>query len=175
MICVEILGILRGEIEVNKFNKKKLLVIISWTLVLSWMLFLFIMSSKVREDSDKLSRGITKKTVSVLEKMYPNIEINIDKFNYIIRKNAHFFGYLLLGIFISLLLRVNGVRGFKLFIYSLITCIVYAISDEVHQYFVPGRGPEIRDVIIDSLGSIIGITINFITINLLKRNKNRVY
>lgn len=156
----------------NKFNKKKLFLIISWILVLSWMLFLFTMSSKVREDSDKLSRGITKKTVSLIEEVCPNAEINIDRFNYIIRKNAHFFGYLLLGILVSLVLRVSGVKGLKLFIYSLGICIVYAISDEIHQHFVPGRGPEIRDVIIDSLGSTIGITINFITKNLLKADKN---
>lgn len=36
-------------------------------------------------------------------------------------------------------------------------CILYAISDEVHQLFVPGRGGQVRDVIIDSAGAIAGI------------------
>ena len=35
--------------------------------------------------------------------------------------------------------------------------ILYAISDEIHQYFVPGRSAEIRDVLIDVLGANIGI------------------
>lgn len=141
---------------------KKLAIIISWILVISWMAFLFSMSSKVREESNDLSKGITEKIVQVIEKVYPEFEIDIHKFNHIIRKNAHFFGYLLLGILASLVLRVSGVKGFKLFVFSLLFCVLYAISDEVHQHFVPGRGPQIRDVLIDSAGSTVGIIVNFI-------------
>jgi VanZ family protein len=36
-------------------------------------------------------------------------------------------------------------------------CILYAILDEVHQIFIPGRSGEIRDVFIDSSGSGTGI------------------
>ena len=35
----------------------------------------------------------------------------------------------------------------------------YAISDEVHQLFVPGRAGQVRDVLIDSAGSLLGIII----------------
>ena len=40
---------------------------------------------------------------------------------------------------------------------SLIIGILYATSDEIHQIFTPGRGPQITDVIIDSMGVILGI------------------
>ncbi len=40
---------------------------------------------------------------------------------------------------------------------SLMICILYAISDEVHQSFVPGRGPGVMDVLIDSAGAMVGI------------------
>jgi VanZ family protein len=36
-------------------------------------------------------------------------------------------------------------------------CILYAISDEVHQLFVLGRGAQVVDVLIDSLGAFVGI------------------
>ena len=39
------------------------------------------------------------------------------------------------------------------FLISFGLCFVYAILDEVHQYFVPG----IKDVLIDSAGAFIGI------------------
>lgn len=143
-------------------NKKKLITIVSWVLFIFWMFFIFNMSSYVREDSNELSKGITKAIVSVIEKVYPDADIDISSFNHIIRKNAHFFGYMLLGILVSQVLRVSGIKGWKIYVYSLVFCILYAISDEIHQHFVPGRGPEVRDVMIDTVGSSIGITLSFL-------------
>lgn len=40
---------------------------------------------------------------------------------------------------------------------ALAICISYAISDEVHQLYVPGRSGEVRDVIIDTAGASLGI------------------
>ena len=37
--------------------------------------------------------------------------------------------------------------------------MIYAISDEIHQLFVPGRSGQVRDVLIDSAGSLLGIII----------------
>ena len=45
-------------------------------------------------------------------------------------------------------------------IYSLFIILGYAIGDEVHQYFVPGREMAIRDVIIDF--SILEATLNIL-------------
>ena len=36
--------------------------------------------------------------------------------------------------------------------------MLYAISDEVHQLFVPGRGGQVKDIVIDSAGAIVGIS-----------------
>lgn len=60
-------------------------------------------------------------------------------------------------------LRVSGVIGFKGFLFSLVFCILYAISDEVHQVFVPGRGAQVTDVLIDSFGAFIGIGMYVVT------------
>ena len=47
--------------------------------------------------------------------------------------------------------------------------MIYAITDEIHQIFVIGRSGEIRDIIIDTCGSTVGI----LTINIKKKiNKN---
>ena len=35
--------------------------------------------------------------------------------------------------------------------------MLYSISDEIHQIFVPGRSCELLDVFIDTCGSLIGI------------------
>jgi VanZ family protein len=34
---------------------------------------------------------------------------------------------------------------------------LYAISDEVHQAFTPGRAPSVEDVIFDTLGGTVGV------------------
>lgn len=36
--------------------------------------------------------------------------------------------------------------------------LAYGISDELHQYFVPGRSTEIADVLADSVGGLVATT-----------------
>ena len=59
--------------------------------------------------------------------------------------------------------------GLKSFL-AIIICILYAISDKLHQLFVIGRSCELRDVFIDSLGSVSGIIIY----NLIEKNKKNI-
>jgi VanZ family protein len=39
-------------------------------------------------------------------------------------------------------------------IISILSCAIYAAMDEYHQSFVAGRGPSVRDVVIDTCGAI---------------------
>lgn len=73
-----------------------------------------------------------------------------------IRKNAHFFIYMALGM--SLLLSREKV-GKREILEVVGFVILYAISDEFHQSFIPGRGASFRDVCIDTLGGISGVLI----------------
>jgi VanZ family protein len=45
----------------------------------------------------------------------------------------------------------------KIFAWSLVFTILYAISDEYHQSFVPGRVPAVHDVMLDSLGAWLAL------------------
>jgi VanZ family protein len=47
----------------------------------------------------------------------------------------------------------------KVFIASLLTVILYAISDELHQLFVPGRCASVWDFASDAIGALIGMRI----------------
>ena len=40
--------------------------------------------------------------------------------------------------------------------------MAYSITDEIHQIFVSGRSGEIRDIIVDTCGSTVGILLNII-------------
>ena len=139
-------------------KNKKIRVTIAWGLVLIWMFVIFSMSAQVRGKSNGLSKGISQTIVESVEKVLPNLVIDVDKFNHIIRKSAHFCSYLLLGFLLMRALNLSGLVGTELYMLTFLICVLYAISDETHQYFVPGRGPQVRDVFIDSVGAVFGIT-----------------
>lgn len=56
--------------------------------------------------------------------------------------------------------------------FSLIIGIVYASSDEIHQCFTPGRGPLLTDVIIDTMGILLGILLIMLVLKLYKIMQN---
>lgn len=87
-----------------------------------------------------------------------------------VRKNAHFFIFLVLGILVKHALSKNGISGLKGILLSLLICVLYAVLDEVHQRFVPGRQELASDVLIDSLGAGTGIGFHII-LNKIKRKK----
>lgn len=87
--------------------------------------------------------------------------INIESFHSVIRKNAHFFIYLILGILVDNGLRSRGRMGYKRIGLAIIICTIYAISDEIHQLFIPGRAGQVKDVFIDSMGALAGICLRF--------------
>ena len=134
-------------------NKKT----ISWFMVILWMALIFNFSHQPRENSNKLSTNITETIIEAIENITPNKNINIRSFNHILRKNAHFFIYLVLGILVTNALVHSGINKSKVIILAVIICLSYAISDEIHQLFVPGRGGQVKDVIIDSAGATVGI------------------
>lgn len=50
-------------------------------------------------------------------------------------------------------------------------CTLYAMSDEIHQYFVPARAMLLTDVGIDAFGFLPCIAVTCIIIWLLQRRK----
>ena len=65
---------------------------------------------------------------------------------------------MILGILASGLILYYGNIN-KKYLLAFLICVIYAISDEIHQLFVPGRAGQVRDVLIDSAGSLLGIII----------------
>lgn len=129
----------------------------SWIAVISWMAIIFMFSSQSGKTSNNLSIKVTKTVIHTNKATYSIAnKNNIAKANYIVRKNAHFFLYLVLCVFVSNALRKSGTEGIKLAIFSISICFFYAISDEYHQLFVQGRESRLKDVIIDTLGALVG-------------------
>ncbi len=152
----------------KKMNSKKML---SWIAVIIWMVFIFSLSSQVAEQSNQLSTGITEVIIDAVEKVAPNANFDIIKLNNIIRNNAHFFTYLILGLLVINAARISGIKDFKSLILAILICILYAVSDEIHQFFVPSRGAELKDLIIDSIGALFGIGLYLLIFRIIARRK----
>lgn len=121
---------------------------INLSLLILWMIFIFVMSNFNANDSSGQSSTI----VDFLNHLF-NLN-NIEHITLIVRKLAHITEYFILGI-----LTYNMLKDYKIeniFIISFLSCVFYACTDEIHQMFIPGRSGNIIDVLIDSFGSIIG-------------------
>lgn len=88
---------------------------------------------------------------------------------YFIRKLAHFTIYALLGFNTFYMYKNYGIKHYAFC--ALITCVLYACSDEWHQSFISGRSPQIKDVCIDTCGAFSLILMNILIIKLRTSQK----
>ncbi len=137
------------------------------------MLLIFSLSSQVAGESSELSGKITDIIIKAVGKITPldiktsnTIDLGFG-LNHIVRKFAHVAVYFILSILMMNAFVVSGLNKFKAFIFTIVLCTLYAVSDEVHQIFVPGRSGEVRDVLIDSTGAILGSTV-YLTMSKIK-------
>jgi len=146
--------------------------IVSWVLVIIWMLVIFWFSSQSVGESSVLSEGISDSLLEVAELVVPKETINVDIFHNIVRNTGHFFLYLVLGILLMNALNINKNKGFTaIIIGTMIISLLYAVSDEIHQIYVPGRSWQVFDIIIDVLGAGAGILIYMLIIKYILRKK----
>lgn len=133
-----------------------------WLLVFLWMFLIFNMSAQPATESNSLSMGVTEKVIETVNKLKPGADLNMETVNHVVRKNAHFFAYLVLAVLTVHALRRGGKLSGLMMLLAQGICVLYASSDEIHQIFVPGRGPQVKDVFIDSSGALLGIAIYYV-------------
>lgn len=129
--------------------------VIGWIALLFWVGLIFYMSNQPGDVSSKQS-GLVLKLFQVL-----GIDLNKELgelATFIVRKTAHFTEY-----FILYLLTINVMKYYfnikNAILYSLIFSILYACTDEIHQYFIPGRAMAFKDILIDSSGALTAMVI----------------
>lgn len=88
-----------------------------------------------------------------------------------IRKGAHMSEYAVLGILVFIALAVDGVKGRLRYIAALCGSVTFAVTDEIHQLFVPGRAGKLMDVCIDACGVLIGLGVCFMIIHMTRKIK----
>lgn len=74
-------------------------------------------------------------------------------FDHLLHDLAHVIEY---GILLSLLARALGENLNRWPKWSFVLLLLYALSDEIHQYFVPTRMAKAEDIFFDLLGGLLG-------------------
>lgn len=139
---------------------------IKWILVISWLIFIFVMSTDL---------GSSKNTSNILESILSTL--NLFNFNYIpaanrlellnnvnfvIRKSAHVGEYLILALLLVFLVAEYYKKNKKLVFIVLSLCFIYASFDEIHQLFTVNRTGNTKDIVYDFSGAAFGTILCFV-------------
>ena len=172
-------------------KRNRILTIIYCAITLGIMAFIFVQSAMPDYASAEESSYIVDIVKGIINSV-GNSSINPELLTTIVRKLAHFTEYLVFGVSLVLsiksLAEIISVRKNKdsgsssidktkskainlWFLLAWAFGTIYAISDELHQYFVPGRSCEVRDMCIDSAGVAVGCIICMIILKNLNKKK----
>lgn len=159
----------------KKIDTKIIIKIIGITLIVMWMITVFIFSNEKATESKVTSRNVTIAIVQAIsgKDISDNEELlkNTDK---IVRKLAHYTLYTVGGVLIiSFAYTMDKTKKEKI-LYSLAFGVCFVITDEVHQLFVPGRTGRLLDVGIDTLGIMTGILIFLIIKKMIGAVRNKI-
>ena len=150
-------------------HKIWILRIILIVLIIGWMFIIFDFSADDGDESQSLSDKITLRVIKVLKPDYNKMPKKEQHAYFMtvsktVRKIGHFGEYGILGALVTgLLLTFEKIRNLSRKWYiCLMTvgwCLVYAISDEIHQGFVKGRNTRPIDIVVDVFGGLVAAVI----------------
>ncbi len=107
-----------------------------WALLIAWMGLIFFLSH---------------------QSTLPSVPGGV--FDTILKKLAHALAYALLMALWQWALQSVGLKGAGGLFLALTFTLLYAISDEWHQTFIPGRNGQPADVLIDFSGALLALIV----------------
>lgn len=119
----------------------------------------------------EISGAISGWLRDLLASLFPGGSDKPDTGHGLLRKLAHFTEFCTLGMLFSWLFAMLLKKNWQQTAFPLFCGVFSACVDEIIQYFVPDRGPGIKDVGIDALGVILGVVI----IYFIKKRKKLKY
>jgi len=142
----------------TKTTLNKVYFVISLVIVLSLFVLIFCLSQQNGEDSTETSGWFT----SLLNFIFP-----FELTEAFVRTMAHFSEFACLSFFMN-----NLFVSYKSKFCPVIACVlsfIYAITDEIHQIFVPGRACQFQDMMVDLAGIVSGMAVYAIIYLIIKQ------
>ncbi len=145
-------------------KKKLFLRYTFWFMALGVAVLIFFFSAQNEITSAGTSTGLIHQLLTWFYPRYsqltPQAQLQLLEAIHIpVRKLAHFAVYAALGFFTAGATYTYRLPKPKAAGIALAICILRAVADEIHQGFVPGRGPGVLDVCIDAVGAMVGILV----------------
>jgi VanZ family protein len=129
-----------------------------WLPLLVWLGVIFL------DSTDLMSTAHTSRfIVPFLRWLKPDISLEtLASIHFIIRKCAHLSEYAILALLLlHALISMTNLKPSARILYASVwaACFLVAATDEFHQAFVVSRSASAKDVMIDSVGAILGLLI----------------
>jgi VanZ family protein len=141
---------------------------------------IFWFSSKNGGDSQSMSDVVTLRVARTLRPDFMKMshkaqQSYLEALSTIVRKNAHFCIFMLLGFNLMGTMRFYfpGLSDGACRLRAMGIAVLYAASDELHQLFISERSAQVLDVLIDSAGSLTGTLVLTLCLVLLARIAGR--
>lgn len=158
----------------RKIDKKTQIKIIKIILIIAWMGVVFGFSNQGGTKSSNTSRKVTVAVVQAIsDKTIEENESVIEKAEKVVRKLAHYTIYTVGGFLIMNYAYTTNLKSKEKVLYSIAFGAGYAVTDELHQFFMPGRSARVFDVGIDTLGICTGIAVYIMVMKIFKRLEDK--
>ncbi|MEZ4777412.1 MAG: VanZ family protein [Bacteroidia bacterium] len=124
-----------------------------WLPVLVWMSIIFTLSNQTKDES----HGLSDLFLAIFHFLgLDPVKMQAWGIPHLIRKAAHVTEYAILYLLVHRLVYFYSPQSASL-LWALVICVAYAASDEYHQTFVEGRGAQVSDVGVDSIGMLLAL------------------
>ena len=144
-------------------TKANVVRILLWAAVIALMAVIFSFSAQPAAESSAASSPFVDLYMRLFhpeaDSLSPEEQFVLrESASFIVRKTAHFSIYALLGLLSAAAVTATvSDAGLRRIWLPFLIGALYAVSDEFHQFFIPGRSCEVRDMAVDSAGVLLGV------------------
>ena len=153
-------------------NKKRASTYFLWlTATIIWFCLITYLSHQDGIRSTAFTFTIVDRSVSLRELFGEEADLNEDErwsVNMLYRKAAHIGAFSVLAFLLFMTLFTGGYR----LLYGGIFCLVWSVLDEMTKYFSVGRHAEVLDMMLNLIGTILGVLVFLLYIRWLHRHAN---
>lgn len=140
-----------------------------WIAAIAWAAILFFFSGQNANESGALSLKVTEYVM----RLFPFLPFELEQVHMFVRKAAHFCIFGLEGFLLGLAMMKTLPERWLGGTLAVISCAVVAVLNEYHQSFSEGRSCEVRDMIIDSCGALLGVLAGALLLYMIGRISRR--
>lgn len=159
-------------------KKKTVLKIVFLSATALLLAFIFIMSAKPADESTKISVSFGYGLCDIFIPGFDTLDETekaelAESIDHYVRKTAHFAEFAALGALLYADFALFGLKGFKCILFAFLSGVFAAVSDEIHQIFVPGRACMLTDILLDSSGVLTGCLFSLLVFFIISSVKNK--